>query len=143
MDQLQYCQVASAVGSVDVGVTAGLIGQTNIDLGCILNDMKHRKDKPQLGVEHYAASVGFGNRLRGRQIEPFDQREFILLEKRQQMGPGIEAAQFAGRIGGGSSAELAIAFAAGNQDAGNTRLGVVDETVHGRLQRKCFPGLSE
>ena len=72
IDQLEHGEVAPPVGSENIGIAAFLSGKPDVHLRGVLDDVKVRQDQAAR-IEHDAAAIRFGYRLRVGQVEAVDE----------------------------------------------------------------------
>ena len=72
IEQTQHGQIAARVRGVDVGPTAAIARQTNVNLGGFVNDVGQGEDQPLFLVEDHAAAVGLRHVIGIAQVEVGD-----------------------------------------------------------------------
>ena len=128
IDQLQNCEIATAVRSENVRVAAFFAWEANVNFGRVLDNVKVREDEPG-SIDDDAASVRFRDRRGIGQIESSNGGALQFIPKRGRS----ECAEFAGRRRK-RRAEFAVTLAPGNENAGNGRLILGDCSTNGFLK---------
>src|SRR5262249_40579042 len=137
IDETQNGQVAARVGRVDVGVTAALAGEADVNLGGIVNHVVIGQDQAFGSIDDHPAAISFRHvppvgqivpacLVLGRALRtvhaPLPAERPLRLRYGAAVSAEVEATQFARIIGGRLLAEeFLIDVAPRDQDAGDGR----------------------